>query len=57
MDKDPVLEMMSRFKKEIEARNVKVSRMILFGSQATSKARESSDDGMSYGDCVEQLTY
>ncbi len=34
---------MSRFKKAIEAQNVKVDRMILFGSQATGKAREGSD--------------
>ena len=43
MDKDAVLEIMSRFKRAIEAQNVKVSRMILFGSQETGTAREGSD--------------
>jgi predicted nucleotidyltransferase len=43
MDKDAVLEIMSRFKRAIEAQNVKVHRMILFGSQVTGKAREGSD--------------
>jgi len=43
MDKDAVLDVMSRFKKAIEAQHIRVDRMILFGSQATGTAREGSD--------------
>ena len=43
MDKSTVLEIISRFRKAIESRNIKVSRLILFGSYATGKFREGSD--------------
>ncbi|MDO9528113.1 MAG: nucleotidyltransferase domain-containing protein [Syntrophales bacterium] len=43
MDKSAVLEIISRFRKAIEARNIKVSRLILFGSYATGEFREGSD--------------
>lgn len=43
MDKDAVLKIVSRFKKAIEAQNIRVDRIIVFGSQATGKAREGSD--------------
>jgi uncharacterized protein len=43
MDQKAVLRILSRFKKAIETQNVKVDRMVLFGSQATGKAREDSD--------------
>ena len=43
MDKSTVLGIISRFRKAIEARNIKVSRLILFGSYATGKFREGSD--------------
>ncbi len=43
MDKSAVLEIISRFRKAIEARNIKVTRLILFGSYATGEFREGSD--------------
>jgi len=43
MDKNTVLEIISRFRKAIESRNIKVSRLILFGSYATGEFREGSD--------------
>lgn len=43
MDKSTVLEIISRFKKAIEAKNIKVHQLILFGSYATGKYIEGSD--------------
>jgi uncharacterized protein len=43
MDKDTVLGIISRFQKAIESRNVKVHRLILYGSYAKGNYREGSD--------------
>ena len=43
MDKKAALEVLSRFKKAIESRAVKVDKLILFGSYATGANREESD--------------
>ncbi len=43
MDKKAALEILSRFRKAIESQNVKVEKLILFGSYATGANREGSD--------------
>ena len=43
MDKKAALEIVSRFRNGIEAQNVKVEKLILFGSYATGANREGSD--------------
>jgi predicted nucleotidyltransferase len=43
MDKKAALEILSRFRKVIESQNVKVDKLILFGSYATGANREGSD--------------
>lgn len=43
MDKRAALEIVSRFRNGIEAQNVKVEKLILFGSYATGANREGSD--------------
>ena len=43
MDKKAALEILSRFRNGIEAQNVKVEKLILFGSYATGANREGSD--------------
>ena len=43
MDKKAALEIVSRFRNGIEAQNVKVEKLILFGSFATGANREGSD--------------
>ena len=43
MDKKAALEILSRFRKAIESQNVKVDKLILFGSYATGTNREGSD--------------
>jgi len=43
MDKRAVLEVLSRFKKALESKGIRVSRLILFGSYATGRYREGSD--------------
>ena len=43
MDKKAALEILSRFRKTIESQNVKVDKLILFGSYATGTNREGSD--------------
>lgn len=43
MDKKVVLEVISRFRKAIESKGIKVSKLILFGSCATGRNREGSD--------------
>ena len=43
MDRRAVVEIVERFRKALEARGVKASRIILFGSHASGDAREGSD--------------
>ena len=43
MDKKAALEILSRFRNAVEAQNVKVEKLILFGSYATGANREGSD--------------
>jgi predicted nucleotidyltransferase len=43
MDKKAALEIVSRFRNAIEAQNVKVEKLILFGSYVTGANREGSD--------------
>ena len=43
MDKKAALEILSRFRNGIEAQNVTVEKLILFGSFATGANREGSD--------------
>lgn len=43
MDKDTVLEIISRFRRGIEARGVKLQKVILFGSHATGTGTSKSD--------------
>jgi len=43
MDKDTVLEIVSRFKKAIESKGITITKLVLFGSYATGTYREGSD--------------
>jgi len=43
MDKKAALEVLSRFKKGIESRSIRIDKLILFGSYATGANREESD--------------
>ena len=43
MDRDTVLETIRQFKKALEAINIQVEQLILFGSHAEGTAREDSD--------------
>ncbi|HLA37719.1 MAG TPA: nucleotidyltransferase domain-containing protein [Candidatus Brocadiales bacterium] len=43
MDKDAVLEILSRFRKAIESKGIRINRLVLFGSYATGTYREGSD--------------
>jgi predicted nucleotidyltransferase len=43
MDKKAALEVLSRFKKGIESRSIRIDKLILFGSYATGENREESD--------------
>src|SRR3989304_9763544 len=43
MDKNAVLEILSRFRKALESKGIKINKMILFGSYATGKYKEESD--------------
>lgn len=43
MDKKAVLEQLSIFRKELELRDIRVAKLILFGSYATGAYREESD--------------
>ncbi len=43
MDKNTVLEILSRFRKALESKNIRIAKMILFGSYATGKYKEGSD--------------
>ncbi len=43
MDKKAALEILSRFRKAIESQNVKVDKLILYGSYALGANREGSD--------------
>ena len=43
MDKNAALEILSRFRNAIESKNIKVSKLILYGSYATGANREGSD--------------
>ena len=43
MDKKAALEILSRFRNAVEAQNVKVEKLILYGSYATGANREGSD--------------
>lgn len=43
MDKSSVLEALSRFRKSLESRGIRIRKLILFGSYATGTYREGSD--------------
>ena len=43
MDKNTVLEILSRFRKALESKNIRIAKMILFGSYATGTYKEGSD--------------
>lgn len=43
MDKKTVLEILSRFRKALESKGVRIDKLILFGSYATGMYREGSD--------------
>jgi len=43
MGKTTVIKTLKQFKKALESRDVQVEQLILFGSQATGRAREDSD--------------
>lgn len=43
MDKDAVLKILSRFRKAIESKGIRINRLVLFGSYATGTYREGSD--------------
>jgi len=43
MDKSEVLSVVSRFREALEARGVRVEKVILFGSHASGTAQEGSD--------------
>ncbi|MBM3333289.1 nucleotidyltransferase domain-containing protein [Candidatus Sumerlaeota bacterium] len=43
MDKAAVLEIISRFRKALESKGIRVARLILFGSYATARYDEGSD--------------
>ena len=43
MDKKAALKVLSRFKKGLECRGIRVDKLILFGSYATGVNREGSD--------------
>jgi predicted nucleotidyltransferase len=43
MDKRAVLEILSRFQKALEEKDIKINKLVLFGSYATGHFREGSD--------------
>src|SRR3990172_10009386 len=43
MDKKAVLDIISRFRKAVESRGIRVAKLILFGSYAAGTYREGSD--------------
>ncbi len=43
MDKSAALEIISRFRKAVESKGIKIAKLILFGSYATGTYREGSD--------------
>ena len=43
MDKNAVLEILSRFRKALESKGTKIDKLILFGSYATGTYKEGSD--------------
>ena len=43
MDKDAVLNILSRFRQSLETRGVRVDRLVLYGSYANGNWREGSD--------------
>lgn len=43
MDKDSVLDILSRFKKALDSKGIRISKLILFGSYAKGTQREGSD--------------
>lgn len=43
MDQDTVMKTLNQFKKALEALNIQVEQLILFGSHAAGTAREDSD--------------
>lgn len=43
MDQDAVINIVKRFKEVLESLNIRVDRLILYGSHATGNAREDSD--------------
>lgn len=43
MDKKTALESVSKFKRAIESRGIRIKKLVLFGSYSTGYAREESD--------------
>lgn len=43
MDKDAVLKILLRFRKVLESKGIKISKLILFGSYVTGTYKEGSD--------------
>lgn len=43
MDKNTVLNILSRFRKAIESKDIKINKLILYGSYASGTSREGSD--------------
>lgn len=43
MDKKSALEAISKFQKAIEAKGIRIKKLVLFGSYATGQSREGSD--------------
>ncbi len=43
MDKDTVLDILSRFKTALDSKGIRISKLILFGSYANGTQREGSD--------------
>ena len=43
MDQDAVIKTVKQFKQALEAANIQVEQLILFGSHATGTARQNSD--------------
>jgi len=43
MDKNSAIDIIRRYRKAIEARNVVVNKIVLFGSYASGNQREGSD--------------
>jgi uncharacterized protein len=43
MDKDAAIDIIRKFRKSIEMRNIRINKIVLFGSYASGNQREGSD--------------